>query len=538
MRARKRSPDDTEVLTVPARARSVTAARTSEHPALGVSGILALQRQVGNGSVARMLSVQRDLSEVVEGAVDPVDTVGGLIDLGTQQAGAFGDSQLTRGAQDTGKQLADETRSTEAMGASDTIGLGTGVTNLVLGARGVHQARKDLSSAGNAGETHLAERNLKKSGADLGNAVTSTAGTAIKTGADIGTMATGTTQATTAAGGAAGFVALPAQVFMLARSIRQLAKQGLRYDRLKKSANGNWADPQAALTQLQTAESAATDDVATLDTQLRQARRQLAAFTDANRHKRPLTRQHAQAERELGAAIRDGETQLVAARQALDSAKTDRVERERFQQEMLADFAALKNTDIPSLEQIHKYTLGKQRSGVVKKTIATFGATLGVAGSIAACIAAGAAIAGGAVLMASPVGWGLAIAAAAIGLGVVGYKAVKRFGKFAEQRKVEDARAGRQGPQTAGEKLKRFGANLRDTLSFWKKPKTERTDYAKALLRYYTQGSADERAQAEQLIVDLLGIAKSKRKDARLTAMRDVANLDKYAELIAAKMAS
>ncbi|MFJ9630132.1 DUF4157 domain-containing protein [Streptomyces sp. NPDC101175] len=155
-----------------------------------------------------------------------------------------------------------------------------------------------------------------------------------------------------------------------------------------------------------------------------------------------------------------------------------------------------------SLREIQEYAAGKNSRGVTVKAIGAVAALLGVGGSVAALVA-GAALAAGVaagagVLVATPVGWALAGAAATVALGVAGWKTWRFFQHRWEQ---SAAQGGAQGPAPT------LGARLRDTLAFWKKSgPNERNQYAAALYEMARDETQAERAGEARRTLVALGL--------------------------------
>ncbi|MEY9947869.1 hypothetical protein ABH937_004972 [Kitasatospora sp. GAS1066B] len=147
-----------------------------------------------------------------------------------------------------------------------------------------------------------------------------------------------------------------------------------------------------------------------------------------------------------------------------------------------------------SLRMIQAYAVRKNERGRIKKIITATGGALGSAGGVAAlvtsiAVAAGTA-AGASVLLATPVGWGLAGAAAALGLGLASYKAWKYFARRWEQL---------AGPDADGKPTRPALARLGKTLAFWKKAgPSKREEYASALYEMAKGGPDTDRVRAAE----------------------------------------
>ncbi|MFJ9712650.1 DUF4157 domain-containing protein [Streptomyces sp. NPDC101234] len=212
---------------------------------------------------------------------------------------------------------------------------------------------------------------------------------------------------------------------------------------------------------------------------------------------------------QLEPRIKEIEEELLRSEAELQAAKIRQQERQdvsekmesalRTQTEKVQRYNEGAPADV-SLRQIQEYAAGKNSRGVTVKAIGAVAALLGVGGSVAALVA-GAALAAGVaagagVLVATPVGWALAGAAATVALGVAGWKTWRFFQHRWEQ---SAAQGGTQGPAPT------LGARLRDTLAFWKKSgPNERNQYAAALYEMARDETQAERAgEARQTLVAL-----------------------------------
>lgn len=157
---------------------------------------------------------------------------------------------------------------------------------------------------------------------------------------------------------------------------------------------------------------------------------------------------------------------------------------------------ALKSPDPPTLIEIQAYAFEKNYMGTIKKLTASFGGLLQTAAGAASLAVAIAALAGGgALVMATPIGWALAGLAAAVGLGVGGYKAFKWMRKRWEM----------SGTDNAGNQRSTLG-RLGQTLAIWKPAgKSRRELYGKKLLGYALgdQCYLEQMEEARKLIADL-----------------------------------
>lgn len=176
-----------------------------------------------------------------------------------------------------------------------------------------------------------------------------------------------------------------------------------------------------------------------------------------------------------------------------------------------------------SLREIQEYAAGKNSRGVTMKAVSAVAGLLGIGGSIASMIAgiamAAGVAAGASVLVATPVGWGLAGAAATVALGVTGWKAWRFFQHRWQQTAVTDV---------SGE-IPSTGRRLRRTLAFWRAlDPNERTSHAAALYEMARDETKADRATEARRTLVALGLNWDEMRD-------DPKNGKK---LIAAKLAS
>lgn len=157
---------------------------------------------------------------------------------------------------------------------------------------------------------------------------------------------------------------------------------------------------------------------------------------------------------------------------------------------------ALKGPDPPTLIEIQAYAFEKNYMGTIKKLTASFGGLLQTAAGAASLAVAIAALAGGgALVMATPIGWALAGMAAAVGLAVGGYKAFKWMRKRWEM----------SGTDKMGNQRSTLG-RLGQTLAFWKPAgKSRRELYGKKLLEYALGDKCyhEQMLEARKVIGDL-----------------------------------
>ncbi len=203
--------------------------------------------------------------------------------------------------------------------------------------------------------------------------------------------------------------------------------------------------------------------------------------TDAAARLRTAQQAKAQAEQELAQA-REALTRLEAEhRTAEDGVKRRRVlfdelsdALKRYTVEVERD-AAGKRTDAVTLDELRRYADKKNTRGLSRKAISTVGGLLSVGSGVAGLVVAIAAALGGAALAGTPVGWGLAAAAAAASIGVAAWKGWQFFSKrWAREEYVKDDEGNVR-------KRKRF-ERLLQTAAFWRKSgPTKRDSRAEAL---------------------------------------------------------
>ncbi|MFF7635982.1 hypothetical protein ACFZB9_22975 [Kitasatospora sp. NPDC008050] len=174
-------------------------------------------------------------------------------------------------------------------------------------------------------------------------------------------------------------------------------------------------------------------------------------------------------------------------------------------------------------------TLSPRRTRVrIKKIIAAAGGALGASGSVAALVAsiavAAGATAGASALLATPVGWALAGAAAAVGLGLATYKAWKYFAKRWEQLAEHDA---------DGKPTRSPLARLGKTLAVWKKAgPAKREEYAAALYGMAEGGQDADPVRTEEARKTIAALGLD------WDGLRMAAQPESAKKLIAAKLAS
>lgn len=194
--------------------------------------------------------------------------------------------------------------------------------------------------------------------------------------------------------------------------------------------------------------------------------------------------------------------------------------------------AATHQDQPPSLDEIRAYAIKKNERGVLKKVIGSYaalvGAAAGVASTVAAIALAAGAVSGAAVLMATPVGWALAGAAALIGLTLFSINLVRGWKKrFKQQAKFD-----KQGNYNS------FGKRLRKSMRFWKKPPGKRDLYAARLVDLAWDDDATTRYDARQILFALVGEKKHKSSVPDYDKPFSSAERKALVKIVTAKMAS
>ncbi|MFI6685284.1 hypothetical protein [Streptomyces sp. NPDC050485] len=453
------------------------------------SEVLALQRTAGNAAVASALrsaavSVQRE-------AEDAEVTTGRVKD--TLDATAQGVGTTT--AMTVGDQFIDPTFSTPASYAGGMAGpFGSGIAagaGLVTGIGAMRDGRRgrDAHEVGSAPHRE-ASRGLGSARADVGQSASGLVGNMLNGAGGAMNFAGQSPAVYNAVLSAGGAAALPASLVQTGRYARKAAKAQARVDGLRTLMASEAAEPKKAL-------AAANQEVAA-------CRELVNAVDELFKIKSATYQDHLQEigrsplDRPLGTdlniltqvkmEVHELERKLQEADLGLLEALAKQREREDARDAMdralgeAAEEVRQHRTGAPqkiSLRMIQAYAVRKNERGRIKKIIAAAGGALGSAGAVAALVAsiavAAGAAAGASALLATPVGWGLAGAASAAGLGLAAYKLWKYFAKRWEQTAEPDAEGKPTRPP-----LERFGR----TLAFWKKAGPgKREEYASALYR-------------------------------------------------------
>jgi hypothetical protein len=356
-----------------------------------------LQRLAGNAAVRRTLTVQR----VPKMGVNENDLATGVMDNLAAPTSATG----------AGFQLPDwknaEYAPSTGSAATSTAGAGLGVISNVTGvgtkSAEVDRIRKKLATTTDPVAKRSLERQLKVAGGDLGQKVGGTLGSGTDLATGIVNVTSAGSTAATVMGGVTAGVALPLQVRAGVRDFMKAISQKKRVEALKKQSE-DWEEPKKALEakrqlvqERQVLHDALEETVVGLEKHKTGHRKDEYASAVAERDRvgaeLAVARSEEAALTAKEAAMRDAVTKKGAAGEA-------------------------------SLEDIRMYAQMKNERGIVKKVFSILSSTLGIGGSIALIVAAAA---GGAALLATPFGWALAAAAAAIGIAVGIYKLVKWF---------------------------------------------------------------------------------------------------------------
>lgn len=222
---------------------------------------------------------------------------------------------------------------------------------------------------------------------------------------------------------------------------------------------------------------------------------------DAQARLRAAQQDRARAEQELAQA-RDVKTRLAAELQtARDGEKRRRAlfdelseALKRYTVEVERD-AAGKRTDSVTLDELRRYADKKNTRGLSRKAISTVGGLLSVGSGVAGLVVGIAAALGGAALAGTPVGWGLAAAAAAASIGVAAWKGWQFFSKrWAREEYVKDDEGNVR-------KRKRF-ERLLQTAAFWRKSGPTKRDTRADALYQLSVNPAEETFGIAELFDD------------------------------------
>ncbi|MEW1720161.1 hypothetical protein [Streptomyces sp. NPDC093109] len=415
--------------------------------------------------------------------------------------------------------------------AGTAVAAGAGLYGNVRAGRAAHEGRKKAPEG--SGQQHGFTRDLRAARGDgaqnsaaMVGGVLNAAGGAMNLS---GNFTPAVYNAVLSGGGAA---ALPGAAVQTARYGRKAAKARKRVKSLEALMQAQDQQPAVALKAANDEVQARLELVHTLDGEFEaahadyKARVQDMARPEANRRFPDTTI-------ELLGSLRltyEGlETQLQEAVRAHSAAVQQVTVREQAQEAMtkaLNEFARMVGQhdsggadEQITLQQIQLYAIRKNKRGVHKKMVSALGGALGVSASVASLIStiaiAAGATAGAAVLVTTPVGWGLAAAAATVALGLASYKSWKTIAKRWEQ-------SGAASPEDGT--LEHLGK----TLAFWRKTgPSKREEYAAALYRY-ARGTDETQAEIARNTVRSLGLDWGRIRNDEASAT----------QLIAAKMAS
>lgn len=507
------------------------------HPAR--ADLLALQRSVGNSAVT--LALQRSGAVGVQRETEDAEVTTGRVKdtLDTAAQNVAATTATTVGAQFTDPSFSTPASYAGGMAGPFGSGIAAGVT-LATGLGAMRNARRDRNAHPQGTAPHReASRELGSARAEVGqsaaglvgNLLNGTGGALSYTG-----QATPVYNAVFSAGGAVG---LPATLVQTGRYARKAAKAHARVKALRALMSAEDQQPKKALAAANQEVAACRELVYAIDelfeskSETYRARVQEMGRspmdrplgTDLDTLKQSLLEVH-----ELERQLQEANAGLLAAVAKQKQREDVRVAMERGLGEA-AEEVKQHRAGAPqqiSLRMIQAYAVQKNERGRIKKIITATGGALGTAGSVAAlvtsiAVAAGTA-AGASVLLATPVGWALAAAAAAVGLGLASYKAWKYFAKRWERTAEPDA---------DGKPTRPALVRLGKTLAFWKKAgPSKREEYASALYEMAKDGQDTDPVRTEEArkTITALGL------DWDGLTMKDEPESAK--KLIAAKLAS
>ncbi|MFE3186769.1 hypothetical protein ACFXKR_38855 [Streptomyces violascens] len=502
------------------------------------SDVVALQRTAGNAAVASALRsaavpVQRE-------AEDTEVTTGRVKD--TLDATAQGVGTTT--AMTVGDQFTDPTFSTPASYAGGMAGpFGSGIAagaGLVTAIGAMRDAQHDKAAHQVGTASHRdASRGLESARADVGQSASGLVGNMLNgTGGamNFAGQSPAVYNAVLSAGGAA---ALPASLLQTGRYARKAVKAQARVTALRALMSAEATAPKNALEAANQEVAACRELVNAVD-ELFRAKRVVYQARVQEMGRSPLDRPlgtDMDILKQAALEVHELERKLLEADLDLLEALAKQKERENLREAMdralgeAAEEVRQHRADAPreiSLRMIQAYAVRKNERGRIKKIITAAGGALGSAGAVASLVAsiavAAGAAAGASALLATPVGWALAGAASAAGLGLAAYKMWKYFAKRWEQTAEPDA----DGNPTRTP-LDRLGR----TLAFWKKAGPgKREEYAAALYRMAEGGQDADTVRTEEArkTVAALGL------DWDVLKMND--EPESAQNLIAAKLAS
>lgn len=494
--------------------------------------LLALQRSAGNAAAVRWMTSTKP------GGPPPA---GPSLSAAAEKAGdvtSAGDAnnQFTGASVAGGYRNPDATTNAAQYGSVVGSGVGTVTSAAGLVGQGVrfHRARMDRKNAkpGTA-EDHALGRDMKAG-----------AGGTAEQGLSFVNMSTGLAAAVmnlkhvvqaavsgvAAASSGIGVVAASVQSVRFIRKADRARRRVAALQRLMDDQNKPKQALRAANDQVEALQKAVNDG--RTDVETAEASFEKALWEQAQQEVRGaevdfalLVRLLERADQAQAALERD-QADLEAARirqdeRAVTSAKMqDALEK---QTEKAKRYRGGAVEDI-SLRDIQEYAARKNSRGTTMKAIGAVAGLLGVGGSIVSMVAgvalAAGVAAGAGVLVATPVGWGLAGAAATVALGSAGWKTWRFF-----QHRWEQSAA----PETAGGPTPSRRDRLRRTLAVWKDVgPNERDQHAAALYEMARDETRPERVKEARDTLVALGLSWDEMKDDSVNGKK----------LIAAKFAS
>ncbi|MFJ2173583.1 hypothetical protein ACIOHE_11805 [Streptomyces sp. NPDC087851] len=414
--------------------------------------------------------------------------------------------------------------------AGTAVAAGAGLYGNVRAGRAAHQGRKQAPEG--SGQHQGFSRDLSGARADgAQNTAAMVGGVLNGAGGAMNLSGSFTPAVYNGVLSGGGVAALPGAALQAGRYGRKAAKARKRVKRLEALMLAQDQQPAAALKAANEEVQARLDLMHTLDTEFEGAHAEYKARVE-DQARPEGERRYPDTTNELLAGLvltyQDLEAQLQEAVTAHATAVREAARREQAQQAIsraLNEFAEAVGRherggdDQVTLRQIQLYAIGKNKRGVIKKMTSALAGALGVSASVASLIStiaiAAGATAGAAVLVTTPVGWGLAAAAATVALGLASYKAWKTVARRWEQTAAEAPDDGT---------LQHLGK----TLAFWRKTgPSKREEYAVALYRF-ADGADPVQAEIARNTVRTLGLDWGRIKSDKESAT----------QLIAAKMAS
>lgn len=504
---------------------------TGKQGVLSPQQLLALQRSAGNATAVQL----------VTGTKPGGPPAGPSLSAAAEKAGdvtSAGDAnnQFTGASVAGGYKNPDATTNAAQYGSVVGSGVGTLTSAAALASQGVklHRARMGRKNA----EPGTAEDHA------LGRDVKAGAGGTAEQGLSFVNMSTGLASAVmnlkhvvqaavsgaAAASSGVGVIAASVQTVRFIRKADRARRRVAALQKLMDDQNKPKQALKAANDQVEALQRAVTDG--RVDAETADASFEDALWEQARQEARGaevdfalLVRLLERADQAQAALARD-QADLEAARtrqeeRAVVSAKMqDALEK---QTEKVKRYRGAAVEDI-SLRDIQEYAARKNTRGTTMKAIGAVAGLLGVGGSIASMVAgvvlAAGVAAGAGVLVATPVGWGLAGAAATVALGSAGWKAWRFFRHRWEQSAA---------PETAGAHTPSRRDRLRRTLAFWKDVgPNERDQHAAALYEMARDETKPERVEGARDTLLALGLSWDEMKDDSLNGRK----------LIAAKFAS